>query len=429
VQRFEGLNGETLPNTDSPRWLLIEHVLQRYRDVWVPIQDYPYLAVDLERVELHCTEVTQFAVFANGRMMQNIRPDEGSRRLLTSLMGGGVDAGMSPDSNVIVEGRANPRAFWMMYFNDPFYVGMHPFAALETQYIYMDNSGSYQRSFGELVVVDKYSRPSSPHVDFNPLADMQRTYHDEYINGPRERLGEVTRLATLLDAMFVENEKLLTAAAQHHYMCAPFDTPYNYAAPTLTRYGRLTHDEARVPRIELSFGLLHYEKALREFQSLKEAAQVGNTEVAFFHGVYCVVAVAACIEAIANKLVFQQTGAHPNHNDRRQPLQKINQAAAALAQTAEQDFSPLAAGQAAYDALNTVRELRNAFMHAKERDEEVDPVALTSTVFTTVDQAHCRTYLQQLRLGVAQVYAQLPALAPPIVTRDNVKWLNDLEVP
>ena len=150
---------------------------------------------------------------------------------------------------------------------------------------------------------------------------------------------------------------------------------------------------------------------------------------ALFHGVYCVVAVAACIEAIANKLLFQQSGTHPDHRDRRQPLQKLNEAAGALAQTAGQRFVPLAAGQPAYNELDRVRELRNAFMHAKERDEEVDPVALTSTVSVAVDEAHCRAYLQQLRLGVAQVYGQLAALTPPIVTRDNVKWLGDLEVP
>lgn len=73
----------------------------------------------------------EFAVFANGRMMQNIRPDEGGSRLLAAFMGGGLDAGMSPNAKVIVEGVANPLAHWMMYFNDPFYVGMHPFAAVE----------------------------------------------------------------------------------------------------------------------------------------------------------------------------------------------------------------------------------------------------------------------------------------------------------
>ena len=429
MQRFQDVNGETLPSTDTPRWLLIEHVLQRYRDVWVPIEKYPFLAVDIQRVESHCTQVTEFAVFANGHMMQNIRPDEGGRRLLSMLTGGGTDAGMSPNGKVMVEGIANPRANWMMYFNDPFYVGMQPFAASGTRYIYIDGNGAYQRTFGELVTVNGYSRPRSTHVNFDPLADMVRTYHDQYINGQRDAPPDIQQLSALLDAMFVENEKILAAATQHHRDHAPLERPFDYDAPTLTRYGRLTHDAVGLPRIELSFALLHYEKALREFDSLKTAVQARNAEVAFFHGVYCVVAVAACIEAIANKLVFVQTGVHPDYRNKRQPLQKINEAAAALTQTAGQTFAPLVAGQSAYDSLETVRELRNAFMHAKERDEEVDTIALTSTVFTAVDEAHCRTYLQQLRLAVAHVYGQLPALAPPIVTRDNVTWMGDLEVP
>jgi len=429
VQRFTGINGETLPSTDRPDWLLIEHVLQRYHDVWVPIEAYSFLAVDVAWLEAHCVGVKKFAAFANGRMMQNIRPDEGGCRLLSALMGGGVDAGMSPDSKMIVEGVANPRAFWMMYFNAPFYVGMHSFAALGTRYIFIDRGGSYQRTFGELVVVGGYSRSRSTQVNFDPLANMVRTYHNEYINGPRETPRDLKRLATLLDANFVEDEKILATATQHHRSRGSLDTALVYSAPTLTRYGRLTHDAGGLPRIELSFALLHYEKALRESDSIKSAVLASNTEVVFFHGVYCVVAVAACIEAIANKLVFKQTGTHPNYRDRRQPLQEINESAAALAGAAGEHFVPLAPEQPAYDALDTVRELRNAFMHAKEGDEEVDPVALTSIVFTGVDQANCRAYLHQLRLGVAQVYGQLSALAPPIVTCDNVMWLGDLEVP
>lgn len=429
MQRFQGVNGEPLPSTDAPNWLLTEHVLQQHRDVWVPIEKYPFLAVDVGRVEAHCAETDEFPVFANGRMMQNMRPDEGGSRLLSALMGGGVDAGMSPDGNVIVEGIANPRAHWMMYFNDPFYIGMHPFAALGTQYIYIDRNGSYQRTFAELVIVDKYSRPRSTHVDFDPLADMVRSFHGEYINGPREAPRDLGRLAALLDAMFIENEKILAMATQHHRNHVPLEKPFDYVAPTLTRYGRLIHDAAGQPRIELSFALLHYEKALREFHEVKSAIQNRNTESAFFHGVYCVVAVAACVEAIANKLVFLQTKVHPDHRDRRQPIQKINESAAALAQAAGKAFAPLVTGQPAYDALEVVRGLRNAFMHAKERDEEVDPVSLTSTVITAVDEAHCRTYLAHLRQAVAYVYEQLPELAPPIVTKENVKWMGDLEVP
>jgi len=429
-QRFEGVNGENLPDAQIPDRLRVEHVLQRFRDVWVPIQTYPFLAVDPARVEAHCKEAQPFVVFANGHLMQNIRPDEGGRRLLNMLMGGGVDAGMSPQARVIVEGMANPRAQWMMYFNDPFYVGMHPFAALGTHYIYVDRSGSYQRTFAELVVVDRRTRPRSSHVDFDPLANMVDTFHKEYINGSRDEPCDIGRLAALLDAMFVENGKIHAAATEHHRERAPLEKPFDYIAPTLTRYGRLTHDAAGQPRIELSFALLHYEKALREFHELKAAVHKHDTEGAFFHGVYCVVAVAACAEAIGNRLAFQQAKTHPDHRDRRTPVQKINEAAAALAQAAGRSFVPLVTGQPPYDALDKVRELRNAFMHAKERDEEVDPVALTSTVFTAVDESHCRDYLWNLRLAVTHVYDQLaPEHAPPIVTRENVKWLGDLEVP
>ena len=428
MQRYHGLNGEVLPNTDAPNWLLIEHILQRFRDVWVQIDTYPFLAVDMARVEARCAEISEFAVFANGRMMQNIRPDEGGRRVLSALMGGGMDAGMSPDAQVHVEGIANPRAQWMMYFNDPFMLGMHPFAALGTHYIFVDCSNRYQRTFGKLITVDRHSRPSSPYVDFNPLADLVRIFHHEYINGPREQ-RDLSHLSELLDAIFVENEKILGAATMHHHALAPQEKPFNYVAPTLTHYGRLTHGNNRTPRIELSFALLHYEKALREFDDLKAAAAKQDVDGAFLHGVYCVVAVAACIEAIANKLVYQQTGTHPDYRDKRQPLQKINAAAASIAQSVAKVFVPLTAGHPAYDALDRVRELRNSFMHAKERDEEIDPVALTSTVFIELDEMHCRSFLRQLRLGVAEIYGQLPEQTPPIVTRENVKWFGELEVP
>ncbi|WP_159093576.1 hypothetical protein [Stenotrophomonas sp. SAU14A_NAIMI4_8] len=426
-QRYESVNGEVLPGILS---LPVEHVLQRYRDVWVPISTYPYLAIDTERVDAHCKNISEFAVFAGGRLMQNLRPEEGSSRLISGIMGGGVDAGLSPESKVIVEGMANPRAHWLMNFNETLAIGMHPFAALRTHYIYVDRNGSYQRSFAELVIVDRHSRPSSTLVDFAPLAEMVMTLHLEYVNGPHDRARDIVRLAALLDAIFVENEKILAAATAHHRALAPLEKSFDYVAPTLTRYGRLTHDAGGEPRIELSFALLHYEKALREFDALKAAAAKKDTEAAFFHGIYCVVAVAACAEAIGNRLAFLETGAHPDHRDKRQPLKKINHGGAALALAACRTFVPLTPGQPMYDALDRVRELRNAFMHAKERDEKVDPVALTSTVFTAVDENCCRGYLRNLRFAVAHVFDQLaPEHSAPIVTRENVDWLGGIEVP
>ena len=46
----------------------------------------------------------------------------------------------------------------------------------------------------------------------------------------------------------------------------------------LPAMGDLTHDAARLPRIELSFALLHYEMALREFDEIKAAVKARNTE-------------------------------------------------------------------------------------------------------------------------------------------------------
>ena len=73
MQQYQGVNGEVLPDTNTPGWLRIEHVLQRFRDVWVPIDTYPFLAADTERVQTHCDATSEFPVFANGRMMQNLR--------------------------------------------------------------------------------------------------------------------------------------------------------------------------------------------------------------------------------------------------------------------------------------------------------------------------------------------------------------------
>jgi hypothetical protein len=431
VQRkFPRINGEFLSRIQQSDGLRFEYVLQRFRDVWRPIDTYPFLALDAARVNAHWWVNQEFAVFPSGRMMQNMRPSEGADRLLNRVMGGGIDAGMSPDTKLLVEGMANPQSNWMMPFNNSLAIGMHPFAALGTVYIYIDSAGRYQRKFAELVVVDKHSRPLSVHIDFDPLADMVRTYSEEYLNPPPDTPRNLDRLSALLDAMFFENEKIIAAATQHHRERAPFEKPFDYIAPTLTRYGRLVHDAAGQPRIELSFALMHYEKALHEFHEVKEAVKGHDTEAAFFHGVYCIVAIAACAEAIANRLVFQQTKAHPDRFDKRKPAQKINVAAEEIAKHHGRTFIPLTAGMPLYDALEKVRELRNIFMHAKEKGEEVDPSTQTSTLFSGVDESRCRDYLRNLRLAVAHVYDQLaPECSPPIVTRENVEWLQGLEVP
>lgn len=429
VDRYSGVKGEKLPSGQQPDWLALEHVLQRYRDVWEVTDTYPFLAVDVGRLNSLSAGLSEFPVFSSGRLLQNLRPEEMGERLIAVLAGPGLNAGMNPEAEIVVEGTANPSAHMVQFFNDPFGIGMHPFAALQDRYIYLDENGIYQRKFAELVTVDEHSRPRSPHVDFDPLAKLALEFHRQFIDGPQDQARDTYQLHVLMDRMFEENEKILAAAAEHHRCSVPLETSFNYVAPKLTRYGRLTHDANRQPRIEISFALLHYEKALHSFGDLKAALRAGNTEAAFVHGIYCVVAVAACVEAVANRLVFLCDRTSPDHRPWGKPLTKINKAAAALAAASGREFVRLEEGMPTFDTLDKVRMLRNEFMHSNEQGEAVDPVALTSIVFTAVDEQSCRYYLGQLRLAVAHVFDQLSDVAPPIVTRSNVKWLGDLEVP
>lgn len=414
---------------DSNSLLKLEHVLQRYRDVWVPNANYPYLSIDRERVEKYLAKVDEFAVFASVILYQNISKPEFSQRLIASLAGPGLTGGFSPTGKVLVEGIANPQAHGLFGFNAPLLVGTHPFAASGTQYIYVSRDGLYQRKFADLIIVDKHSRPKSPHVDFNPLADLVEALWRDYL-GHRDSTGiNLDALSSLLDDIFVENDKVLSAAAYHHKAMAPHERALDYPAPVLTKYGRLTHNSNGDPQVEVSFALLHYETAIREFNKLKKATSNDDTDAAFRYGIYCVVASAACVEAIGNILVFSATSQHPDYRDRRQPLQKINESATIIAQAKGVRFAPLVPNTQVYDNLDAVRIARNSFMHAKELESDIEPLSRTPSCVAAVDETSCRRYLESLRDAIACVYDQLPGLPSPIMTRKNVTWLQDMEVP
>lgn len=411
-------------------YLKRSYVLQRYRDVWSVAPKYPYLCVDEERVNGHANELRDFPVFVSGFLVQNLSREDFGQRMMASLFSPGITGGFSPTSGVLVEGRANPKAHDLITSNDPLYIGMHPYAALGTKYIFVEQDHLFQHTVGTLVTVNKHSRPRSAIVDFDRLADLQLELFQTYlgkIGAPN--LKDTSDLELQLDAIFVENEKILAAMEAHHRSLAPHTAAYDYEAPVLTKYGRLAHDQSGVPRIEISYALLHYETALHEFDNLKKATAAKNVDAAFMHGVSCVVSAAACLEAIANRLVYIETGAHPTFRDRRQPIPKINDSCAILASRAGGTFSPLQAGQTAHDELEALRIHRNSLMHAKELESDLEPTTRQSMEVVASGEAKCRLYLMNLRLGVAQIFAQLPQIPAPIETRQNVTWLGDLEVP
>lgn len=429
MNTFRTTAGEKIQIASDMEQLKIEHVLQRDRDVWSVIPEPPYLAIDLMRLQERLPALTCFPVFSTGQLWQNLRREDLGARLIGMLVGGGTNAGFGTDGRVFVAGKANAKACILLNWNEPLIVGTTPWCAEGTHFIYIDGTDVFQHEFAELIAVRGRSRPSSAHFNFAQLTDLRDHYNAEYLNGPKGVARNLDALSALLDSAFEQNALSLAAAEALHARVSIGMISVDYAPPILTKYDRLTHDGAGQPKVEVSFALLHYEKAIVEFNAMKVHRAAGRIDEAFAHGVYCVVATAACIEAIANKLVYVQTSAHPSYKDKRTALEKINDAASSLAAQASNVYSPLVPGQPEYCALNSLRILRNSFMHAKELETDIDPQTSRSMTLATVDESACRNYLMYLRLIAERVFSQLPKIASPIVTKTNVKWMGDLEVP
>ncbi|WP_421348375.1 hypothetical protein [Aeromonas veronii] len=425
---FISANGTPIAISSALEQLKIEHVLQRDRDVWVVCRTSPYLAINEGKLRSRIEELTNFPVFSSGILFHNISGKDVGRLMISALFGGGADAGIGLSSQVLVQGRANAKANALQNFNAPLCLGSSPFCAEGTSFIFVEAQETYQYKIGDLITVNKKSRPTSVVFDFSELGDRRDAYFDLYEKGKQLTEQQLADLTINLDRIFELNQQSLLAMEKHHRE-APPSTNKDYDAPVLTKYDRLVQTAQGDPRIEVAFSLLHYEKALFEFHSLKISLAQNKKNDALLHGVYCIVAAAACIEAVANKLVYLQTNSHPDHRDRRQPLQKINDAARWLANSSGDSFLPLRAGDPIFDALDKLRVLRNGFMHAKEAEMDIEPSNLMSTLASEVSEDACRQYLMNVRLGVQHVYAQLTGYPAPIVTEQNRKWLGDLEVP
>lgn len=273
------------------------------------------------------------------------------------------------------------------------------------------------------------SAPLKPStVDFDPLADLSEALHRDAFSGANVEPTDPAKLSELLNAIFAQNLAILSRVAPHHSE-EPADAEFDYHPPELTRYGRLVNDVSGAPRVEIAFGLLHYERALGEFDQLKRASRESRKEATLAAGVYCIVSIAACLEAVSNKLFFLEKGRHPIFNDRGTPLEKLNASAVVVAAARGRNFVPLDSSDDRYQAMDRVRKLRNIFMHASERDEAVSADTLLAEVFDEVSEVQCRLYLRQLRLTIGHVFDQLPDIQPPIVTSEKVTWMRDIEVP
>lgn len=327
---FKSTNGQPIVFSSALEQLQIEYVLQRDRDIWELQRTSPYIAINEGRLRARICDLVDFPVFSSGFLFHNLSGRDIGRVIISRLFGGGADAGVGPSSQVLVQGRANAKANVLQSFNPPLCLGSTPFCAVGTYFIFVEVRETYQYKIGELITVNQKSRPNSEIYNFSELCDLRDTYLEFYSKRQILTDNQLANLSLCLDRIFELNQASLSAMVMHHRE-APPSTNKDYDAPLLTKYDRLIQTPEGDPRIEVAFSLLHYEKALFEFNNLKASLIKNNQNDALMHGVYCVVSAAACIEAIANKLVFLQTNSHPDYRDRRQPLHKINEAAHELA--------------------------------------------------------------------------------------------------
>jgi len=426
---YLSLNGSPLRFSNQHEELLAEHVLQRYREVWVIANSRPYLAVDEDALRAKIASIESFTVFSAGYLFQNISGRDLSTRLIAGLVGPGTVASSSPTADTFVEGEANPQAHWVFRGNGLLQIGTHPFAALATHYIAVEPGRIFQRKIGELTTVDdgKRSQPFCPDFDFDKLGRLAQEFHVARFS-PGLTVDQAL-LARLLDDSFEQNLKALSFSETHHACEPQYGPKYSYKPMKLTRYGRLVHTEQREPKIETAFALLHYEKALYEFHSLKRATAAQDPERQYMHGVYCVIAIASCLEAVANKLAFEATSQYPSGSQSSSALGRINYAARELAIAHGTTFNTIGGKRPEFVSMEQIRVLRNSFVHANEAGAPVDPTMSTSAQMAQVSESACRSFLENLRLTVTLVFDQLPWMTSPLVTATNVKWLGDMEVP
>jgi len=429
MDTFKSTAGEVVAIGSSDEQLRIEHILQTNRDVWKVVPTRPYLAIDIDLVRSLMPTLQSWIVFSGGQLLQNMRPQDIASRVLGLLGGGGTIADMGKRSEVLVRGKANSKARHLMNFNPPFIVGSTPWVAAGTHFIAVEGDAYFQHEFAELVTVNNLSRPKSNHFDFTALCDLRDKYNSEYLDNPSASTTELDELNVLLDRTFDENKRAIAAADAYHKAVSVNMVSFDYDAPILTKYDRLTHDASGKPQIEVAYALLHYERAIKDYNNLIVCRSAAQLDDALSHGINCVVSAAACVEAIANRLVFEATGLHPTYRDRRQPLEKINDAATKLAATEGKVFNSLVQGTPVFDSLEEMRILRNGFMHAKELETDIDPTTSTSDTLNKVDQANCERFLVSVRECASHVFSQLTHVASPIVTKKNITWMGDLVVP
>lgn len=241
--------------------------------------------------------------------------------------------------------------------------------------------------------------------------------------------NELAELDRFISDVFDTNRKVLKEAQLYHLRHKDREPRYMHPAPILTPFGRLMHDRDGKPSVEHNLALLHYTKAIEEFNCAKYAEDGGDEKRRVIHGAYCIIALAAFVETAANKAYFVSQESYNVATDNRTSTERLLSEAEQIARRQKRKFRRLKKSSEKYAALEDVRQIRNKLIHATEVAVPIEQETQTSELIARLTVVTCRRMLSLVRKALVHILDQVPEIGLQVRLDDRVNWLDDLEVP
>lgn len=429
-----GTSSETFERAPTLLQLRYLYSLQHDSDIWRTQKEYPYLHIDGEAWEKYVqAQDDRITLLSSGFLLQNIGNLDARRRLLDNLFGGGTYAGFSPSGNHFPEGPVNLNAYTYHGFNSPLLVSELAFLAESSWLIVIEKDDLFQYTVAELRSDGNHSHPFSKDLPLQEVVELGNKYRESFFqnHGPLSD-AELSSLTDLLGNIFSANQNVHREAKIYHLRRKKNQPRYEYHAPALTAFGRLVHEEDGRPAIEHNLALLHYKKAIREFNQAKASEIAGQPDETAMHGAYCIIALATFIEAIANKVYFVANRKQIGINDARPPIDRLIEEAERIVRarrSGNRHFKRLKQSSDEYKACNQVRQLRNRFVHAVESACPIDAESNMSELLASVTVENCRRLFHLVRIAISTVLEQVPEVRNTVQLAGNIRWFGEDEVP
>ncbi len=389
--------------------------LQREQMIWRSQPEYPYLSVDAEALNRCHSTIGRAVLLAHEFLLQNLSRKELGRIMAAGIVGGGVYAGITPTSDFLPEGAANPNAHCLCAFNHPLYIRSTPFMAEGIWLLVLDEDQPYQYAVADIDSSESHSFPLLNSLPLGPYRELQSHFRERYRQSRKPlNADELAELDEFISTVFEANQKVLKEAEHYHLRHKDKKSRYTHPAPWLTPFGRLVHDEEGEPSIEHNLALLHCTKAIEEFNCAKNAEDSGNDGRKVIHGAYCIIALAAFIEAAANRAYFVSKGSHvvstDNQTSTARLLSEAEQIAHRRDDAPQRRFKRLKQSSEEYRALEEVRQIRNKLIHATEAAVPIDQGVGASELVACLTVENCRRLLSLVRKALVHIVEQVPEI-------------------